>query len=62
MIGNDPTLEVGFFEAFARVIEMKLEGPLSNFGDLGVVDLDLVGHEMPCLARRIVIIVARGRK
>src|SRR3984893_17922931 len=58
MIGNDPALEVRFLEAFDRVIEMKLEGPLSDLGNLGVVDLDLIGHEMPRLAGGIAIIIS----
>jgi hypothetical protein len=39
---------------------MKLEGPLSDFGNFRVVDLDLVSDEMPGLAD-VAAIVARTR-
>jgi hypothetical protein len=43
MIGDEPAREIRLLATDEGVVVMQLERPLSNFRDLGVVDLDLVG-------------------
>src|SRR5216683_468805 len=43
MVGNEAAGKVRLFAAVERVIEMLLNGPLADLGNVGVVKLDLVG-------------------
>src|SRR5262249_61914895 len=44
VIGNEPAGEIGLLASDEGVVVMQLKRPLPNLGDVGVVDLDLVGR------------------
>ena len=52
---------MGMIPPSKSVIEMKLEGPLADLGNLGVIDLDFVGHGMSGLGD-VAIVTAGKRK
>ena len=58
VIWDDAAREVGLLEAVDRVVEVLLQRPLADFGDLCVVDLDLVGDRM---CRDWNLVVGRSR-
>jgi hypothetical protein len=42
MVWNETSGKVRLLAPDEGVVQMQLEGPLTNLGDLGVVDLDLI--------------------
>jgi hypothetical protein len=59
MIGNYSTLEIRLLAAVDGVIVVKLDGPLADLGDFGVVHLDLIIDGMAGAPRLLVALTSR---